>query len=525
MRPEADVNHSGNRRLILTIACSVGLLASTVSTQQTSGTRLGAEPVTAIVGGTLIDGNGGTPLSDATIVIRGKRIAQVGSRGTVTVPAGARVIDAAGKFVTPGFVDTNVHISLYGGGAKDRKETAVRYQHEAAALTLEAAQMQLRSGITTVRDSYGALLPLIQVRDAIARGEAIGPRILAAGNIVGWGGPYSVTFALIAERDLSLYEEQFTDSITLGSGEDLMSMYPEELRVAINKYLDKKPDFIKYGGTSHWTFPTMIGFSPEAQRIIVEETHKRGLVAETHSTSPEGLRLSVEAGIDLIQHPEVLDNREYSDALVKQIVDRNVICSMLVNTITGDAWKKHVKDSEAAKRRIAERESQAADWGMKRSVTRDKTSAERRRDDQELGVGTVSRRTNAQKLIQGGCMVTLGTDNYAGSSPEYSRAPKPIWQEPGIGTLMAIEGLVELGMTPMQALVAGTKNGAIASKGLKDFGTLEAGKVADILVLDADPLAEIKNIRKLSVLIRDGAVVDRAKLPTAPIMYRQGTTN
>lgn len=302
-------------------------------------------------------------------------------------------------------------------------------------------------------------------------------------------------------------------------------MYPEELRVAINKYLDRGPDFIKYGGTSHWSFPTMIGFSPEAQRVIVEETHKRGLVAETHATSPEGLRLSVEAGIDLIQHPEVLDDRDYSDALVKQIVDRNIICSMLVNTITGPAWQKHLKDSEAAKRRIEERDAEAADWGLKRSIQREKTSAQKRREQQELGAGTASRRRNAEKLIRSGCITTLGTDNYAGAAPEYARSPKLIWQEPGIGTLMAIEGLVELGMTPAQAIVAGTKNGAMASKGLKDFGTLEAGKIADILVLDADPLVEIKNIRKLSVLIRDGKIVDRSKLPTAPIMYRQTTSS
>ena len=83
-------------------------------------------------------------------------------------------------------------------------------------------------------------------------------------------------------------------------------MYPEELRVAINEYLDKGVDFVKYGGTSHWAFPTLISFSPEAQRVIVEETHARGLIAEIHSTNPEGLRLSIEAGIDLIQHPEVL---------------------------------------------------------------------------------------------------------------------------------------------------------------------------------------------------------------------------
>jgi imidazolonepropionase-like amidohydrolase len=514
----------GTRHFLGLTCCALLVLTNTARTEQ-ARTAASTDAVTAIVGGTVIDGNGGAPLADATVLLRGNRIEKIGPRASVSVPAGAQVINAAGKFVTPGFVDTNVHISLYGGGAKDRKETAVRYQHDAAALTLEAAQMQLRYGITTVRDSYGALLPLIKVRDAIAKGEAIGPRLLAAGNIVGWGGPYSVSFAQINERDLSLYEEQFTDSITLGSGEDLMSMYPEELRVAINKYLDHGPNFIKYGGTSHWSFPTMIGFSPEAQRVIVEETHKRGLVAETHATSPEGLRLAVEAGIDLIQHPEVLDDREYSDALVKQIIDRKVICSMLVNTFTGEAWQKHLKDSEAARKRMEERKAQAAEWDLKRTVQREKTSAEKRREQQELGAGVASRRRNAEKLIRSGCITTLGTDNYAGSAPEYVRNPKPIWQEPGIGTLMAIEGLVELGMTPSQALVAATKNGAIASKGLNEFGTLEAGKIADILVLDADPLADIKNIRKLSVLIRDGKVIDRAKLPTTPVMYRQTTTS
>ena len=233
-----------------------------------------------------------------------------------------------------------MHVSLYGGGGKDRKETSVFYRDASAKLTLEAAQMHLRYGITTIRDSYGALLPLIEVRDAIKRGDAIGPRMLVAGNIVGWGGPYSISFALIRESDLSLYEEQFTDFITQGTGEELSDLYPEELRVAINKYLDKGPDFIKYGATTHWNFPTFIGFSPEQQKVIVDETHKRNRSAEVHATNPEGLRLSIEAGIDLIQHPEVLADREMSDALVAAIRERRIVGSMLVNTFTGEAWKK-----------------------------------------------------------------------------------------------------------------------------------------------------------------------------------------
>ena len=132
---------------------------------------------TAIVGATLIDGNGGAPLPDATIVVEGDRIAAVGPRAEVTVPPGARVIDGAGRFVTPGFVDTNVHISLYGGGNKDRKESSVFYRLMGPELTLEAAQMHLKFGVTHLRDSYGALPELQQVRDAIASGEAVGPRL------------------------------------------------------------------------------------------------------------------------------------------------------------------------------------------------------------------------------------------------------------------------------------------------------------------------------------------------------------
>ena len=479
---------------------------------------------TAIVGATLIDGNGGAPMADATVVVEGDRITAVGPRAEVEVPPGAQVIDGAGKFITPGFVDTNVHISLYGGGNKDRKESSVFYRTMGPELTLEAAQMHLKFGVTHLRDSYGALPELQQVRDAIASGEAIGPRLQVAGNIVGWGGPYSITFALIPEDDLSLYEEQFSDHIAQGAGEDLMDLYPEELRTRIREYLDKGVDFLKYGGTSHWSFPTLIGFSPEAQRVIVEETHARGLIAETHSTNPEGLRLSVEAGIDLIQHPEVLASREISDALVEQIVDRGIVCSMLVNTFTGPAWENHLTNRKAAEERLA-REAEGArvrEWGrLRRPVEREKTTYQIRREQRAVGHGNEVRRLNAKKLIDGGCITSLGTDNYAGVAPEYGRTPKPIWQEPGIGTLLAIEGLVEMGMTPGDAIVAGTRNGAIAAGALDEFGTIEVGKLADLLVLDADPLADITNIRKQSVVMAAGRIIDADALPTEPVYFKR----
>ncbi len=479
-----------------------------------------AQARTAIVGATLIDGNGGPPLANATVIVDGGRIAAVGPSASITVPDGARVIDATGQFMTPGFVDTNVHTSLYGAGfGKHRKENAVFYFERGTEIALEAAQMHLKHGVTHIRDSYGQLPQLVEVRDAIARGAEVGPRMQVAGNIVGWGGAFSITFALIPEANLSLWEEQFSDHLAQGAGEDLLDMYPEELRVAINAYLDKGVDFLKYGGTSHWAFPTLISFSPEAQSVIVEEVHRRGLVVETHSTNPEGLRLSVEAGIDLIQHPEVLADREISDELVTQIRERGVICSMLANTLTGEAWQKHLTDRDAAQRRLAAADENS-DWGrLRRPVERVRTSFEQRRDRNAIGYGTEMRRRNAQKLIEGGCTVTVGTDNFPAAASQFNRTPKPIWQEPGIGTLIAIEGLVELGMTPSEAIVAGTRNGALAARGLEDFGTIEVGKYADLLLLEANPLEAISNIHRQTMVMSEGAVIDVKSLPSNPVMF------
>ena len=85
---------------------------------------------------------------------------------------------------------------------------------------------------------------------------------------------------------------------------------------------------------------------------------------------------------------------------------------------------------------------------------------------------------------------------------------------------MAIEGLVELGMTPAQAIVSGTKNGAIACRRLADFGTLEKGKLADLVILDADPLADIHNIRKVRTVMKEGKVINTAILPERRVLSR-----
>jgi len=475
-------------------------------TQRTGRASAAPDTLIAIVGATLIDGTGRDVVSDATIVVRGKRIAAVGPRASVRVPAGARIVDGRGKFATPGFIDTNVHLSLYNNG-----ESMVRYEDRFLDLVVEAAQTELKHGITTVRDSYGALLPLVAIRDSIAKGKLLGPRMLVAGNIVGWGGPKSPLFSNTTPT--TFFDERMMDFIAQGAGEELLEMAPDSLRVAIDKYLDKGPNFVKYGGTAHTN--NLITFSPRQQEALVEEVHKRGLFAETHSTNPEPLRISVLAGIDLIQHPEIHDVPIPAD-LVKLIVDRKVICSILSNSITGKPWKDYLK---AQQRTDSARADSLRNDSLK-SMGRPKTGWElkRERDAKRPAV----RRANAQALINGGCITTPSTDTYLSGAPEFSRTPRSdAHLMPGTATLAAIEGLVELGMTPAQALVSATKNGAIASQGLKDFGTIEAGKYADILLLDADPLADIQNIRKLGFVMKEGRIIDPKRLPEKPVWTKK----
>ena len=116
--------------------------------------------------------------------------------------------------------------------------------------------------------------------------------------------------------------------------------------------------------------------------------------------------------------------------------------------------------------------------------------------------------------------MTIGTDNYRAAAPEFARTPKPEHQDHGIGSVLAIEGLVELGMTPAQAIVSATRNGALACKAQAELGTIEVGKLADVLLLDADPLADIRNIRRLHTVMQAGRIVDVGALPEKPIYYR-----
>lgn len=500
------------RPLTLSIALSIAPLGAATGAGTVEGRPLVCD--IAIVGATLIDGNGGEPVRDAVVLVTGKRISAIGRRGSLSTDGCARTIDAAGKFMTPGFIDTNVHISMGYG-----TETFARYYDRAEEITLEGAQLHLKRGITTIRDSYGLMMPLLKVRDRINKGEAIGARVYVAGNIVGWGGNSSQTFSHADPK--TLLEEQMNDAITQGAGEELIEMVPDSLHAAMNRYLNKGVDFVKFGGTSHSGYPTTLIFSERQVNVIVDETHRHGKPAETHSTSPEGLYIALTAGVDLVQHPEALDV-PISDELVKMLVDKKVICSLHVNNWTGKSWQDYLarepKRDSATKAPVrgTERKSWPARPKTQRELYQQNVSPFKTRVYYE----------NSKKLIKAGCISSVATDNDEGYAPEFMRDPNE-WRarEPGVGTLLSMEGLVELGMSPSDAIVAATKHGAMATRSLKDYGTIETGKLADLLLLNADPLQDIHNIHTLGMVMKEGTVIDTERLPTHPVLFRKPDVN
>ena len=451
-----------------------------------------AKPV-AFVGGTIINGTGAASIPDGAIVVDGKKIVAVGRRADVKIPADAQTIDVTGKFITPGIIDTNVHLVLM-----IVPEFYAKYEGHLEEVALQSAQVALKYGVTTVRDSWGPLQALLNVRDRINRGEVAGARTLVAGNIVGLSGPFGVSFlgarGLASPEDL---QRRINALWEVNMGPRLLLMTPDEVRRETNLYLDRGVDFVKVAASSHGISPESLMFSAAVLKAMGEEVHKRGKVFETHTATIESLRMAIEAGVDLLQHPEeqgsftdpadrqAFGERLVPDDLIALMKSRNILSSLLtVSQKRIDMIKQHVASGDPAYR------------GMNADMYQ-------------------NRLVNLKRLVQAKVPFTMSTDN-GPQAPELGARP----MSPLIGRqhFDTMQDLVEAGMTPMEALVGATKRGAEACR-RPDLGTLEAGKTADLLVLRADPLRDIANMRQIETVMKDGSVVDRSKLPEKPILH------
>ena len=449
-------------------------------------------------GATLIDGTGAPPLENSVIIIEGNEFSLVGSEKDINIPEGANIIDFEGKYIIPGMMDANIHLF------RDVSiEFIARYEDRLELLIAEAAQIALKYGLTTVFDTWGPLQPLMNVRDSINRNEIPGSRLFVAGNIVGLSGPFGRDFNTRAswvapkrfvQRINALFEEN--------TGPQLSLLSPEQLRGEIKMYIERGIDFLKYAVNGHdckgcsglpekLNLAWLLLFTPEAQKVIVEESHKANITVQTHTNTVVALRQAVEAGVDLMQHCALTGERPIPDSLIQLMLDKNIYCAVQPRTL----------------RRI-ETESSNEDI-FKRSPK-----------------SQVTRHENQVRLIASGVPLLLATDagvaNPIKTEVEAGKEQFDVEHPEMIGEAHFIwfRAMIEKGMSPMQCIVSATRNNAAAYGKLDQIGTVESGKLADLVVLERNPLTDIENIRSISMVIKDGQVVNRESLPLEPILTK-----
>jgi imidazolonepropionase-like amidohydrolase len=461
----------------------------------------GNAQIIALTGATIIDGNGGKPVSDGVVIVSGKKILAIGSRTSVSIPAGARRIDETGKYIVPGLMDGNVHLIPWPSWSYI--EFLARYENNFEGIIEEAAQIALKHGFTTVFDSMGPLRPLMHVRDRIDRGEVVGSRMFVAGDIVGFRAVFTTLEAM--KSATPAFQKRINDMFELNVGQDLPWKSADQVGEEMRKYVALGPDFVKIGVSgdgrpvnSEIGQDAVLRFTPEQLRAMVKAVHEAGKIIQAHQTSAEALRIVVESGFDMTQHCAITGPVPMYEATIKLMLERKFYCGTQWAPLS-DKEEQEVRDQNFTHTG----RGQSLDYSVE----------------------------NAVRMIKAGVPQLVSTD--AGTiDPDVAKDPNGLWG--GLGGEASLIGEAEFldmkamqqrGMTPMMIIEGTTKNLAAAYHKLDQFGTLEPGKIADLLVVDADPLQDVQNMRKVLLVMKDGAVIDINALPYHPILTSSEATN
>lgn len=399
----------------------------------------------AFVGARLIDGTGAAPIADATWVVTDGVITLVGPTAAVTLPAGATQVSLAGKTVIPGLINAHGHVQVERDGTLPIRDDLLRRLEMYAAYGVTSV-VSLGSG---ARDE----VPGIELAAEQRAGRAGGARLSTSGQAA-------------AGRN------------------------PEESRASVNRLADLGVDVIKLrlNGTPA---------DPDAEtfRAQVEQAHARGLRTAVHVFYLKDAQMAIDAGIDVIGHS--VRDQDVTPAFIASLKERDV---PYVPTLTRDL-SVFVYESTPAFFDDPFFARGMSLYGEQLPALRDAAFQARVREDQNaqsIKQALVQANTNLKLLADADVTIAMGTDSGAAGAPGR-------WQ--GYFEHVELAMMVEAGLTPMQALVAATGNAAKAWQ-LEDRGTLEAGKLADFVVLDADPLADIRNTRTIDSVWMSGRKLD-----------------
>jgi imidazolonepropionase-like amidohydrolase len=395
----------------------------------------------AVRAGRLIDGKSETAIANALIVIEGDRIVSVSAGGAA--PAGVDVIDLSKATVLPGFVDTHTHLLLNGDITSEDYDVQLLKQSipYRAILSARNARIALDHGFTAMRDleTEGAMYADVDIKNAIANGEVPGPRMQVATRAMTPTGMYPLlgySWELQVPKGV-----QYVDGV-------------EGARKAVREQVMYGADWIKYYSDRRYHFEadgvlhSMVNFTDEEAKVIVDETHRLGKKVAAHAIGSDGIAAALRAGVDTVEHGDGL-----TDALMDELVRKGVYW---VPTITVGAY-------------VAP--GRGGNWT--KMVDLEKTAF--------------------QKALKKNVKIALGTD--AGGFD---------WKE--VNQAKEFEYYVEYGMTPMQAIRSGTVVAAELLGWSDKMGTIEAGKLADLVAVSGDPLKDITEVERVKFVMKGGAV-------------------
>lgn len=406
---------------------------------------------TLVRNGTLIDGNGGKPVSNAAVLIEDNKIRGVGTADSIRLPnASFTTIDAKGGTILPGLIDTHVHLMM------DVDSTEKMMSEPFSMKFYKSAQYMRRTldaGITSVRDAGGADLG---VKQAVEQGIVAGPRMQISITVLGITGGH-------------------TDGwLPSGLNADLFPAYPgnpsgicdgvEEVRKKVREVLRAGAEVVKICSTggvfSPTDHPEFTQFSPEELAVIVQEAHfRRGIKVMSHAQGAEGVKNAVRAGIHSIEHGIYLDD----EAIELLLANGTFIVPTLLAPI--------------AVVEIAEEKGNIPEYAVRKA-----------RETIEI------HRDSIAKAYEAGVTLAMGTD--AGVMPH--------------GTNLRELGLMaSVGMKPMEVLVSTTRTAAECLGWQDRIGTLEAGKLADLIITRTDPLTDLRSLENtdnIVLVMKDGKI-------------------
>lgn len=425
-----------------------------------AGLALGLPPAAAAATGllfenvTLIDGTGRPPVKNAHVLVRDGRIQRVG-RGPYRGEAPARRRDGTGKYLIPGLI--GVHIHLRGAAEKKDGKPADK------TAGIRALHGYLYSGVTTVFDAGNDPDYIFRMRDRVRAGAIVAPRLYAAGGIVtvpgGHGG--------------------FTPST-------LIESWPAA-RGVMEAHIARAPDMVKFTYDEHnWGTRPLIPLLPlDLMERAIEYYNAHGLRTTVHTSNEIRAREVIFAGIDTLAHPVI--QSPVSDGFVALMAAKKV---PMASTLTiGEGYSRLVEHPEFLDgplyRAVLEPEAIAR---LKGEV-RNRYAA--RAWTTWMKVMTPVAQENLRRIDAAGGVIALGSD-----------------QSDGPFSQRELQLLVAAGIPPLEALHIATLNGAVFLGRERELGSIEEGKVADMVLLGADPLADIDDTRKIDLVLEAGRIID-----------------